>query len=173
RIWTDKDDYHPDEPVILSGSGWKTNEAIYLYAVDDETQQWTYEMTVNADANGEFVISPYFIVELRHLGVTFTVTALAAQSTMQADVHVTDSINAPTSIGTAINGGPASTTLVVNVTAAAPVGNTVIVAVSTRTNTAQTISVTDSKSNVYTRDVDLNNVSTGVRTLVFSAPVTA
>src|SRR5439155_2820964 len=32
RIWTDKDDYHPDEPVILSGSGWKTNEAIYLYA---------------------------------------------------------------------------------------------------------------------------------------------
>src|SRR4029453_7683836 len=34
RIWTDKDDYMPDEPVILSGSGWKANENLYLYAVD-------------------------------------------------------------------------------------------------------------------------------------------
>src|SRR4029077_2952994 len=90
----------------------------------------------------------------------------------QADVHFTDSINAPTSIGTAINGGPASTTLVVSVTAALPVGNTVIVAVSTRTTTAQTVTLTASKSNVYTRDVDINNVLTQVRTLVFSAPVT-
>ena len=43
KIWTDKDDYQPDEPVILSGSGWKANENIYLYAVDNETEQWTYE----------------------------------------------------------------------------------------------------------------------------------
>ena len=42
-------------------------------------------MTVNADANGEFILSPYFIVELRHLGVQFHVTAVG-QSTMQADV---------------------------------------------------------------------------------------
>src|SRR5438093_12563712 len=48
-------------------------------------------MTINADSNGEFVISPYFIVELRHLGVQFHVTALGAQSTMQADVYFTDS----------------------------------------------------------------------------------
>ena len=33
---------------------------------------------------------PYFIVELRHLGVQFHVTALGAQSTMQADVYFTD-----------------------------------------------------------------------------------
>jgi hypothetical protein len=90
RIWTDKDDYFPDDPVILSGSGWKANEAIYLYAVDNETEAWTYESTVAADANGGFVVSPYFIVELRHLGVQFHVTALGAQSTMQADVKFTD-----------------------------------------------------------------------------------
>jgi MBG domain (YGX type)/Bacterial Ig-like domain (group 3)/Galactose oxidase, central domain len=90
KIWTDKDDYVPDEPVILSASGWKANEAIYLFAVDNETEQWTYEMTANADSNGEFVLSPYFIVELRHLGVQFHVTALGAQSTMQADVFFTD-----------------------------------------------------------------------------------
>ena len=34
----------PDEPVILSGSGWKANEDIYLYAVDNRDQRWTYEM---------------------------------------------------------------------------------------------------------------------------------
>ena len=90
KIWTDKDDYQPDEPVILSGSGWKANENIYLFAVDNETEQWTYEMTVTADANGEFVVDPYFIVELRQLGVQFHVTAVG-QSTMQADVYFTDS----------------------------------------------------------------------------------
>jgi Bacterial Ig-like domain (group 3)/YDG domain/Galactose oxidase, central domain len=91
KIWTDRDDYMPDDPVIINGSGWQANESIYLFAVDNETEQWTYEMTVNADSNGEFVISPFFIVELRHLGVQFHVTALGAQSTMQADVYFTDS----------------------------------------------------------------------------------
>src|SRR5436190_5736752 len=94
RIWTDKDDYQPDEPVILSGSGWKSSEEIYLYAVDNETEQWTYETTITADANGEFVVDPYFIVELRHLGVQFHVTALGAQSAMQADVYFTDNLAA-------------------------------------------------------------------------------
>src|SRR5205809_3955768 len=31
RIWTDKDDYLPDEPVVLSGSGWNPNVNVYLY----------------------------------------------------------------------------------------------------------------------------------------------
>src|SRR5206468_3235262 len=93
KIWTDKDDYQPDEPVILSGSGWKSSEHIYLYAVDNETEQWTYEMTMPADANVGFVLDPYFIVELRHLGVQFHVTALGAQSTMQADVYFYDASN--------------------------------------------------------------------------------
>src|SRR6476660_7177923 len=91
RIWTDKDDYQPDDPVILSGSGWKPNENVYLYAVDNETEAWTYESTIAADANGGFVDSPYFIVELRHLGVQFHVTAFGAQSTLQAAVDFTDS----------------------------------------------------------------------------------
>src|SRR5262245_26031526 len=32
KIWTDKDDYAPDEPVILSGSGWLANEPVHLFA---------------------------------------------------------------------------------------------------------------------------------------------
>ena len=90
RIWTDKDDYAPDDPVILSGSGWKASEGVQLYAVDNATEQWTYGSTVPANANGEFVVSPFLIVELRHLGVQFHVTALGAQSAMQADVKFTD-----------------------------------------------------------------------------------
>src|SRR6266699_1585940 len=50
RIWTDKDDYHPDDPVLLFGSGWKPNENVYLYAVDSETEQWTYGSTATANA---------------------------------------------------------------------------------------------------------------------------
>src|SRR5438874_2364957 len=78
RIWTDKDDYMPDEPVFLFGSGWKPSENVYLYAVDSETEQWTYESTVAADTSGSFAIEPYFIVQLRHLGTTFDVNAVGA-----------------------------------------------------------------------------------------------
>src|SRR5436190_7698505 len=93
RIWTDKDDYVPGDNVILSGSGWKPNENVYLYAVDSQTEAWTYGSTVTADANGGFVVYPYFIVQLVQLGANFHVTAVGAQSAMQADVTFTDSGN--------------------------------------------------------------------------------
>src|SRR5881398_2608019 len=93
RIWTDKDDYQPTDPVILSGSGWKANENIYLFAVDSETNQWTYESTITADGKGEFSVDPYFIVQLRQLGTLFHVTAMGAQSSMQAEVEFTDAVN--------------------------------------------------------------------------------
>ncbi|PYK58642.1 MAG: hypothetical protein DME43_10880, partial [Verrucomicrobia bacterium] len=100
RIWTDKDDYQPTDPVILSGSGWKANENIYLFAVDSETNQWTYESTITADAKGEFSVDPYFIVQLRQLGALFHVTAMGAQSSMQAAVEFTDAgINKVTVVG--------------------------------------------------------------------------
>src|SRR5438128_5392286 len=93
RVWTDKDDYQPTDPVILSGSGWKANENIYLFAVDSETNQWTYESTITADGKGEFSVDPYFIVQLRQLGTLFHVTAMGAQSSMQAEVEFTDAVN--------------------------------------------------------------------------------
>src|SRR5438309_10786235 len=91
RIWTDKDDYLPGDNVILSGSGWKPNENVYLYAVDDTTEAWTYGSTASADANGGFVVNPFFIVQLVQLGANFSVSAVGAQSAMQADVKFTDS----------------------------------------------------------------------------------
>src|SRR5437867_453 len=109
RIWTDKDDYLPDDPVILNGSGWKPNENIYLFAVDSETDQWTYESTISANANGEFSIDPYFIVQLRQLGTLFHVTAMGAQSAMQADVKFTDAAKPTSAITFPTDGGSYNT----------------------------------------------------------------
>src|SRR5437773_8791541 len=91
RIWTDQDDYVPGDNVILSGSGWRPNENVYLYAVDSQTEAWTYGSTVAADANGGFVVDPYFVVQLVQLGANFSVSAVGAQSAIQADVKFTDS----------------------------------------------------------------------------------
>jgi hypothetical protein len=99
RIWTDKDDYVPDDNVILSGSGWKPNENVYLYAVDDTTEAWTYGSTVTADANGGFVVDPLFIVQLVQLGAHFSVSAVGAQSAMQTDVKFTDAGSFQYSLG--------------------------------------------------------------------------
>src|SRR4029077_3249140 len=109
RIWTDQDDYAPTDPVLLFGSGWKSNENVYLYAVDSETEQWTYGSTVTADAKGFFAVEPYFIVEMRHAGTTFDVTAVGAQSNMQAAVKFTDTTNKVSNIAY-VRTGPASFT---------------------------------------------------------------
>jgi hypothetical protein len=99
KIWTDKDDYQPGDSVVLSGSGWKPNENVYLYAVDSQTQAWTYGSTVTADANGAFVVDPYFIVQLVQDGANFSVTAVGAQSALQAEVKFTDSTFTSLTVG--------------------------------------------------------------------------
>jgi hypothetical protein len=109
KIWTDRDDYNPGDPVVLSGSGWNANEDVYLYAVDNINQQWSYGATVTAGTDGSFVESPYFIVQQQQQGATFTVTAVGARSNMQADVEFTDaalSYSPTTTTLTAIAGGP-------------------------------------------------------------------
>ncbi len=119
RIWTDKDDYQPTDPVVLSGSGWKANENVYLYAVDSETEAWTYGTTVAADASGAFSVNPYFIVQMAQLGANFSVSAVGAQSAMQADVKFTDSkpntvtVGPPNSVSVT-PGGTANYTVTVN-----------------------------------------------------------
>src|SRR5438132_2521237 len=90
RIWSDKDDYAPGESVILSGSGWKPNENVDLFALDSQTEAWTYGRTAPADANGGFVVNPYFMVQFVQQGASFHVTSVGEQSAMQADVTFTD-----------------------------------------------------------------------------------
>src|SRR5947207_3112376 len=74
RIWTDKDDYLPGDNVVLTGSGSKPNENVYLYAVDDTTEAWTYGSTVAADSSS---------------GGSFTLTSLT-QNAVSGDDHFVD-----------------------------------------------------------------------------------
>ena len=88
RIETDKEDYYPDEPVIVTGTGWKAGEEVDLYVVDN--LGWVYDSTVVADMDGGFVADPYFVVLWQHLGVEFNLTALGADSGLVATHTFTD-----------------------------------------------------------------------------------
>lgn len=98
HIVTDKQDYYPDEPVIVYGSGWRPGEGVDLYVVDD--LGWMYDSTVTADADGLFTADPYFVVLMQHLGVTFDLTAVGAESGLQATHTFTDSPFINTSVAT-------------------------------------------------------------------------
>jgi VCBS repeat-containing protein len=88
RLETDKDDYQPDDNVILHGTGWKPGETVDLYIVDD--LGWVYDSTATADANGEFLANPFFVVLFQHLGVTFDLTGIGGDSKLEAKVRFTD-----------------------------------------------------------------------------------
>src|SRR5439155_5905449 len=109
RLDTDKDDYAPDEDVVVNGRGWKPGEEVDLYVVDD--LGWIYQSTVTADADGKLSADPYFVVEMRHLGVTFDLVATGADSGLEASVRFTDAINVNVSASDASaaeSGSPAS-----------------------------------------------------------------
>src|SRR5262245_35312887 len=165
----DREDYPPFSYVYISGTGFEPGESVNMIAVELEREPTAFQpWDVLADENGNFETSWYIFSE--DLGATMQVTATGESSGLTASAQFPDVITAPVSIGTAIN-NPSSTTLAANVTAAVPVGNTIIVAASTRTTAASVSGVADNRSNVYTQDVNIVNGSL-VRTHVFSAPVT-
>ena len=102
---------------------------------------------------------------------------LTATATVTAGTKTTTSsaftITAPaygTSIGTT-SGTGTGTTLILTTTGTVSVGNTIIVAFA-ELHTTGTVSAVDSAGNTYHNDVDVNNTS-GSRTVILSAPVTA
>ncbi|HEY5550450.1 MAG TPA: kelch repeat-containing protein, partial [Opitutaceae bacterium] len=82
RLETDKADYYPEEEVIVTGTGWKANEEVDLFVVDD--LGWTYDSTVTAGSDGTFVTNPLFVVLWEHLGVTFDLTGFGVDSGLSA-----------------------------------------------------------------------------------------
>jgi prepilin-type N-terminal cleavage/methylation domain-containing protein len=109
--------------------------------------------------------SPYSIVPSAAVG-----TGLSNYTISYVNGSLTVTMATPTSIGQA-NSITSNTFLSVTVPAGGvAAGNTIIVSFAMDPN-AGTVSVADTKSNSYSKDVDILN-SKGVRTLVFSAPVT-
>lgn len=89
RLATDKDDYVPGEVVWLVGAGWKTNELVDVWVVDD--RGWEYKTTVTADDTGKFpTAEPLFNVIDEHLGVAFDLTAIGRDSGFVSTVRFTD-----------------------------------------------------------------------------------
>src|SRR6185503_17865892 len=77
----------------------------------------------------------------------------------------------PANIGTASSDGDSSVTSLTSPATSVLVGDTIFVAVA-MDPTSSTVTVTDAGGNSYTKDADVSN-SGGVRSLLFSAPVTA
>jgi hypothetical protein len=76
-IVSDKADYSPGSTVTLTGANWRPGEAVHLFVNDDDSQSWTHNADVTADADGDlaysFALPAYFVAQ-------YSVTATGATS---------------------------------------------------------------------------------------------
>ncbi len=100
-IATSKLDYIPDDYVLVTGSGWLPGETVKLdfheTLFDPIFQQTTAYYTV-ADSEGK-INDIQYIIELRHLGASFTLTATGMTSGLTAQTTFTDGIITSTATG--------------------------------------------------------------------------
>ncbi|MHA6247793.1 MBG domain-containing protein, partial [Pontibacter sp. CAU 1760] len=89
-VTSDKDDYAPGEVAIITGSGWTGDQMVHVEFKEepDYPDYHVYDVEVNEEGN--WVIR--YDVETRHLGVTFTVTAVGKQSAKVATAVFTDAL---------------------------------------------------------------------------------
>ncbi|MFC4815810.1 hypothetical protein, partial [Flavobacterium sp. GCM10023249] len=89
-VFTDRDDYVPGQYVVVTGSGWLPGETVQLHF--DETPQVCtadHNRYTIADENGNINYAQFLINE-RHLGVTFILTATGETSGLTAQTIFTD-----------------------------------------------------------------------------------
>ena len=88
-VTTDKEDYQPGDTVTISGSGWLAGETVELVIEEDTPGADLLVFSSVADDNGDFV-NRDLLIEERHLGVTFTLTATGLTSGLTAGTGFTD-----------------------------------------------------------------------------------
>src|SRR5206468_2315449 len=161
----------------------------FLRACANGAFAFSKEIDVNAVSGSRAVASDRKLTAVRQLRTACNFgleqlelrRMLAAVVTDRADYHYgdtaqirfPDSISAPVTIATVGDTTAGTSLQSPNVSQAVPIGNTIIVTVAMDPNSGA-VTVTDTKGNIYTKDADVTNGSgtSGVRTLVFSAPVT-
>ena len=94
-ITTDKDDYAPGEPAVITGSGWQPGEAVTLTFQEDPAVHDDYVLPVVADANGN-VFWDQWAPELHDLYVRFYLTAAGSRS--RAQTTFTDALKSTATI---------------------------------------------------------------------------
>ncbi|MCL4386055.1 MAG: DUF5011 domain-containing protein [Cyanobacteria bacterium] len=96
-VSTNKPDYIPNDYVLVTGSGWLPGETVKLdfhETLIDMFQQTTTYYTV-ADSEGN-IRDLQYLIELRHLGASFVLTATGLTSGLTAQTTFTDT-GTPTS----------------------------------------------------------------------------
>ena len=90
-VSTDKDDYSPGQYVIVTGAGWVPGETV-LFDFHETPKVCTsdhHERSTIAKADGTIYYDQFLINE-KHLGVAFVLTATGQSSGMQAVTYFTD-----------------------------------------------------------------------------------
>jgi len=177
-VITDRTDYPFGSTAQIDGAQFAPNEVVQLQVshatgtsgsnADPQNQPWLTQ----ADSAGNFHAN-WVVDDPDAVGAAYVLRATGLASGQTAQASFTDSIAAPVTIATAGNRTASTTLQSTTFSQAVPVGNTLIVSVAMDPNSGS-VSLSDGKGNVYTADADVTNGSgtSGVRTLVFSAPIT-
>src|SRR6266542_3984879 len=99
-VTTDKLDYPPGTPVIVSGTGWQPNESVTITLHEDPhiTTENPHTFTVQADASGNFTFQEY-APEDADVGVSYIVAAVGQSSGLAAQTTFTDGVVNSVTVG--------------------------------------------------------------------------
>src|SRR5206468_3907418 len=101
-IKTDKDDYAPGTPVVMTGSGWKPGETVTLSLVEDPLADTHPDIIVVADPNGDLSYDQWSRDE-HDIDIHFSLTARGSQSGFQAQTAFKDAVQTDTAIASSLN----------------------------------------------------------------------
>ena len=98
-VTTDKDDYAPGTPVIITGSGFGANETVTLLFHEDPSLEADFTHTATTDANGAFTYSG-FSPDTFDVDIRFILKATGGTSGRQAQTTFTDGKPNKVTVGT-------------------------------------------------------------------------
>ncbi|HAF25255.1 MAG TPA: hypothetical protein DCK93_20505, partial [Blastocatellia bacterium] len=110
-VTSDKLDYAPGTPVLVSGTGWQPNESVTVTLHEDPhiTTENPHTFTVQADGNGNFTFQEY-APEDADVGVSYIVAAVGQSSNLTAQTSFHDAPTVtPATGGSAISADTAAT----------------------------------------------------------------
>jgi hypothetical protein len=88
-VTTDRDDYAPGTPVVITGTGFGAGETVQLTLHEDPTIEPDFSFTATADQNGGFTFTG-FTPDTLDVDVRFVLTATGQTSGRRAQTTFTD-----------------------------------------------------------------------------------
>jgi hypothetical protein len=91
-VTSDKDDYYPSEIAHITGTGWTLDQSVHVEFNETPDYPDRHVYDVDVDENGNWSID--YLIEERHLGVTFTVIVKGRTTGYVAQTIFTDANSA-------------------------------------------------------------------------------